>query len=122
MCFCCRFTDAQHHTFLLEFMKSVGQCYLEQGRACHFMLDLLQLDVPSLFGMESAGSTSSLQSDILATSVPDQFTHFLSDYVQRNALQETILGEVETIWVREYVGMCVRRNHTGRHASQLLFT
>ena len=80
------------------------------------MLDLLQLDVPNLFGMESEGSTSSLQSDILATSVPDQFTHFLSDYVQRNALQDSILSEVETIWVREYVV---------RHSNQpfwLLFT
>ena len=87
-----------------------GQCYLKQGRACYFMLDLLQLDVPNLFGMESEGSTSSLQSDMLATSVPDQFTHFLSDYVQRNALQDSILSEVETIWVREHVRMFVRHS------------
>lgn len=105
---CLRFINAQHHTFLLELMKSVGQCYLVQGRACYFTLDLLQLYVPNLFGMESEVSTSSLQSDILATSVPDQFTHFLSDYVQRNALQDSILSEVETSRVREYVRMFVR--------------
>ena len=105
--FCCRFTDAEHHTFLLEFLKSVAQCYLAQGRANHFILDVLQLDVPNLFGTESEGSTSTLQSDILSTSVPDQFTHFLSDYVKRNALQEALLSSVETIWVCVCVCVCV---------------
>ena len=48
---------------------------------------------------DSEGSTSTLQSDILASSVPDEFSNFLTDYIQRSNLQETILGEVETIWV-----------------------
>ena len=86
----------------------MATCYLEQGRAKDFLLDLLQLDVPRLFVMEAEGSVSSIHSDILATSVPDQFTHFLSDYIQRNALSEAILKEVETVWV------CVNVGRVGR--------
>lgn len=77
----------------------MAKCYLEQGRARDFLLDLLHLNVPNLFRMHSEGSTSTLQSDILATTVPDEFINFLSDYIQRNNLQETILNEVDTIWV-----------------------
>ena len=102
-----RFTDAQHHKFLLEFLVSVGQSYLQQGRARDFLLDLLHLDVPSLFVMETEeeeGSTSTLQSDILASSVPEEFVQFLADYIHRNSLQELLLQEVETIWVSEGAG------------------
>ena len=94
-----RFTDAQHHKFLLEFIKTVAICYKDQDRAKDFILDLLHLDVPGLFVTDTEGSTSTLQSDILASSVPDEFSNFLADYIQRNNLQETILGEVEAIWV-----------------------
>ena len=80
-------------------MKSVAKCYLEQGRAKDFVLDLLQLDVPSLFVTEREGSTSTLQSDTTTDSVPEDFTSFLADYIQRNSLQDAMLREVETIWV-----------------------
>lgn len=97
---CSRFTDAQHHKFVLDFLKSVAQTYLNQGRAKDFLLDLLHLNVPNLFVMDSQeGSDSALQNDLLAESVPDEFTHFLSDYIQRNSLHDVILNEIETIWV-----------------------
>ena len=48
---------------------------------------------------DTEGSTSTLQSDILSLSVSDEFSNFLADYIQRNSLQETLLGEVEAIWV-----------------------
>jgi hypothetical protein len=81
----------------------VAKCYKDQDRAKDFILDLLHLDVPGLFVTDSEGSTSTLQSDILASSVPDEFSNFLTDYIQRSNLQETILGEVETIWVSIHV-------------------
>lgn len=93
------FKDAQHHKFLLEFLKSVAGCYLEQGRPKEFIMDLLELNVPDLFMMESEGSTSTIQSDILSSSVPDEFTQFLTEYIQRNQLHEAILQDVEKIWV-----------------------
>ncbi len=49
--------------------------------------------------MESEGSSSTFQSDLLATSVSDAFTNFLTDYIQRNGLRVEILRGVETIWV-----------------------
>ena len=74
-------------------------CYLKQCRAKDFILDLLQLDVPTLFVSESEGSTSTLQSDIVAGSVSDEFSTFLSEYIQRNNLRKAILANVESIWV-----------------------
>ena len=62
-------------------------------------MHLLQLDVPKLFVTETEGSTYALQSDILAVGVPDEFTDFLSDYIQRNNLTDAILAKVETVWV-----------------------
>lgn len=85
----------------------MAKCYKDQDRAKDFILDLLHLDVPGLFVTDSEGSTSTLQSDILASSVPDEFSNFLTDYIQRNNLQETILGEVETIWVSMHVYVCI---------------
>ena len=108
-----RFTDAQHHEFLLAFMRSVAACYLSQGRAKDFVLDLLQLDVPSLFVTETEGSTSTLQSGVETVCVPDEFTSFLTDYIQRNRLQEAMLREVESIWVRPAtVRVLVYATHT----------
>ena len=94
-----RFTDARHHKSLLEFLQSVAVSYLKQCRAKDFVLDLLQLDVPKLFASECEGSTSTLQSDIAAGSVSDEFTTFLSEYIQRNDLRKAILANVERIWV-----------------------
>ena len=89
----------------------MAACYLEQGRAKDFILDLLHLDVPRLFVTESDGNSSvSLTSDALAASVPDEFTNFLTDYIQRNSLGDDILEEVETIWVCDgcVMGVCGR--------------
>ena len=94
-----RFTDAQHHKFLLDFIRSVALCYKDQDRSKDFILDLLHLDVPGLFVTDAEGSTSTLQSDILSISVSDEFSNFLAEYIQRNSLQETLLGEVEAVWV-----------------------
>ena len=62
-------------------------------------MHLLRLDVPKLFVTETEGSTYTLQSDILALSVSEEFTNFLSDFIQRNTLKIAILDKVETIWV-----------------------
>ena len=95
----CRFTDAQHHDFLLKFMRSVAQCYRQQHRATAFVLDLLELEVPSLFVAETEGSTSTLYSGSSTAFVQEEFTSFLADYIQRNRLQDDLLKEVESIWV-----------------------
>jgi len=97
-----RFKDPQHHQFLLEFLKSVSKGYVQQERARDFVLDLLALDVSDLFQMEEEAadeSTVSVHSDIFACCVSDEFTAFLTDFVQRNQLQEALLEETDKIWV-----------------------
>ena len=91
--------DAHHHYFLLEFLKYVARCYHDQGRAKDFIIDLLSLDVPDLFMMDTEGSTSTIHSDIPSNSVPDDFMNFLTEYMQRNQLQEPVLNEMDKIWV-----------------------
>ena len=91
--------DSHHQRSLLDFLKSVGSSYLVQCRAADFVIDLLSLDVPSLFIADHAGSTSTLQSDITTGSVSDEFYAFLSDFIQRNNLRNPILKRVELIWV-----------------------
>ena len=77
----------------------MGVSYLSQGRATDFVLDLLKLDVPTLFVEDCEGSTSTLQSDIVAGSVSEEFSNFLTDYILRNNLRKTILDRGESIWV-----------------------
>ena len=98
--------DSHHHKSLLEFLKSVGSSYQTQGRATDFVLDLLVLNVPSLFVADCEGSTSTLQSDILAGSVSENFSTFLSEFIQRNNLRKPILERIKIVWV-SYVHMYV---------------
>ena len=98
----CRFPDTRHHKLLLEFLQSVGSCYLAQSRANKFIVDLLHLDVPALFVSDNDGSTSTMQSDILSGSIADEFTIFLSGYIQCNNLKRAILDTIESIWVSLY--------------------
>ena len=62
-------------------------------------MDLLELNVSDLFMMDSEGSTSTIQSDVISGNVPDEFMQFLTDYIQRNNLHDAILKDVEKIWV-----------------------
>ena len=48
---------------------------------------------------DTEGSTSTIHSDLMSASVPDEFIQFLADYIQRNQLHEAILKDVEKIWV-----------------------
>ena len=90
--------DSHHQRSLLEFLKCVGSSYLAQGRATDFVVDLLVLDVPSLF-MADHDSTSFMQNDIMTESVSDKFCNFLADYIQRNSLRISILKRAELICV-----------------------
>ena len=97
-----RFPDSRHHKLLLDFLQSVGAHYLAQCRANKFIVDLLHLDVPALFISDNDGSTSTMQSDILSGSIADEFTTFLSGYIQCNNLKRAILDTIESIWVSLY--------------------
>ena len=47
-----RFGGAQNHYYLVDFLKSVAQCYHQDGRAGDLVVDLLKLKVPKLFAVE----------------------------------------------------------------------
>ena len=90
---------------MLEFFQSVAKHYIDQSRAKDFILDLLRVDVPRLFVRSPDQISLSSQhsgegaTDILALPVPDEFSQFLTDYVQRNLLRDQLMDDIETIWV-----------------------
>lgn len=57
------------------------------------MLDLLQLKVPKLFAVEEGGKEDE--------EVCLQFSAFLRNYISRNALKLTILGQIRNILVSD---------------------
>ena len=44
-----RFPSAYDHYYLLDVIRKVAKMYHDEGRACHFVLDLIQLRLPNLF-------------------------------------------------------------------------
>ena len=87
-----RFSGAQNHHYLLDFLKSVAQCYNEDRRAGDLVVDLLKLEVPKLFAVERGGEKDEV--------VRHEFSQFLKNYILRCRLKYTILKEMRNILVR----------------------
>ena len=98
-----RFSGAQHHHYLLDFLKRVANRYCDDGRAGDFVMDLLKLKVPKLFAVEQGGEKDE--------EVRCMFTTFLRNYIHRNALKHTILKNMSKIMVRQ----AVLFKHTTKH-------
>ena len=86
-----------YHPYLLTFLKSIAEHYRIEKRAHEFIMDLLQLNVPKLFAVEPG----ELEED--AQAVAMEFTSFLYDFINRNALKPAILTQLTSIMVRTYV-------------------
>ena len=87
-----RFSSAQRHHYLLDFLQSVAKRYHDDGRAGELVVDLLKLGVPKLFAVEEGEKDEE---------VAHKFSAFLRDYINRNRLRHTILGKMNIILVRE---------------------
>lgn len=94
-----RFVGGNHHFFLLDFICSVADGYLAEGRQNEFILDLLQLNVPKLFAVETGADEASEEMDM---EVAGKFSLFLCDYINKNALRPIILTQMISILVCLY--------------------
>ena len=95
-----RFGGARNHYFLLDFLKSVSNSYLTEGRQGEFVINLLQLKVPKLFAMEEGSDEIAEKEDL---EVARRFSLFLRAYINRHALKHSILGQMSTLLVRPYI-------------------
>ena len=89
-----RFGGAQHHHYMLNFLKSVAEYYHGDGRAGDLVVDLLKLEVPKLFAVEEGGEKIKAEDH--------EFSVFLRDYICRCNLKLTILGKMDAILVRNF--------------------
>lgn len=110
ICAIARYSESQHHKTLLDFLKSVGDTYQEQGRAKEFVLDLLHINVSKLFA--AGHERPPLQHEGGAgTSV--EFSAFLCTYIQKFSISGAVLQDINLIWVclkcgcREYLPILI---------------
>ena len=94
----CRYSEAQHHKTLLEFLKSVGDTYQQQGRAKDFILDLLHLNVSKLFAEGLEVPPLQQHGNTVGTAV--EFSTFLRTYIQKYSIRDAVLQDISVIWVR----------------------
>lgn len=90
---------AQQHRYLLNFLKSVAERYRDDGRAGELVLDLMKLGVPKLF---VEGVPGGVAGEEPRASVPQEFSTFLWEFINRNAVKHTILQQTPLILVRPF--------------------
>ena len=88
-----RFSGAQHHYNLLNFLQSVAKHYFDNGQAGDLVVDLLKLGVPRLFAVVAEGKEDQ--------AVSREFSHFLQGYISRYSLKHIILEKMGDIMVRK---------------------
>jgi len=76
-------------------MGRISEAYIEDSKQDSFIKDLMQLDVPNLFPVQSP------EGDDL--SIQKSFVDMISTFVRKNALKETILKQVVEIMVCTYI-------------------
>ena len=91
-----RFCGAKSHFFLLDFLKLVAARYVMDSRQTLYVMDLLQLKVPKLFAIEEETNETDEKEDV---EVRRNFSAFLWNFINRNALKHSILTNMTTILV-----------------------
>ena len=76
---------------MLEFLRSLAECYKLDQRAKDFIPDLIRLDVPLLFAAENEPGKEG------GNLVGKKFSSFLHEYIQRNNLCPAIMSKIEDI-------------------------
>ena len=71
-------------------MKTVGDHYVQDGCPHDFILDLLCINVPKLFGLPEDTD----ESHPVAVEVQSEFSAFIQSYIHRNALNHFLFVQV----------------------------
>ena len=91
MFICPSFPDACCKRCIISLMKRISEAYEIYNRQNEFVIHLMQLDVPNLFSAQSPNEDDQ--------SVQKLFIDMICTFIQKNALKEIILGQVNDIMV-----------------------
>ena len=91
-----RFSGAHEHRFLLNFIKTVGDRYVKDGRPQDFIIDLLSINVPKLFGLPA---DTDVREHSVAVEVQNEFTSYVLNYIRINTLKAGLLQKMSRILV-----------------------
>ena len=95
MYICISFSDVHCKRCIIDLMGRISEAYIEDSKQDSFIKDLMQLDVPNLFPVQSP------EGDDL--SIQKSFVDMISTFVRKNVLKETILKQVVEIMVCTYI-------------------
>ena len=90
-----RFSGAQHHHYLLNFLKKMAERYHQEHRAAELVVDLLKFEVPKLFAANRGEENDE--------KVRNKFSLFLQEYICRGNLKHIILEKMKVIMVRQTI-------------------
>ena len=90
-----RFSGAQHHHYLLNFLRNMAERYHQEHRAANLVVDLLKLEVPKLFAVDRGEEKDK--------KVRNEFSLFLQEYIRQGNLKHIILEKMRVIMVREAI-------------------
>ena len=90
-----RHSGAHTHRFLLEFIKTVGYRYVKDGRSHDFIVDLLGINVPQLFGLPEDTD----KGHPVAVEIQSKFSAFIQSYILLNTLKIGLLQNMDKILV-----------------------
>ena len=92
MLFYIRLTCASRQTCIHRFLLQIAEYYKEQGKTIDFVYDILKVEVPDLFAVES-------QNDEEAVT---KFVQELHTFIAQNQLKHKLLSNMKKVLVRNY--------------------
>ena len=92
----CRYPGAHTHHFLLNFIKTVGDHYVKARQPHDFIVDLLNIHAPKLFGLPDVTD----KGHPVAMEVQSEFSAFIQSYIHLNVLKIGLLQRMDDIIVR----------------------
>ena len=98
-----RFGSDKSHSFLLDLFERLSMCYATSSRHKQFLIDILRLQAPKLFSCEGHGVLHHEELKEEDTVIPAKhFTSLLRIFIQKHGLRQSVLNDMELIFVSCY--------------------
>ena len=95
MLFSCRFSSSVYcRIYIVSLLERISQVYKSSKKHNMFVMDLMKLDVPNLFLVQSNKED--------ALKVEQRFIGMVRTFIQKNTLQDVILSQIPSIMVSNH--------------------
>ena len=96
MLFSCRFSSSVHcRICIVGLLERISKAYKSDKRHNIFVMDLMKLDVPDLFLLQSNKED--------AVKVEQKFIEMVCSFIQKNTLRDVILRQIPSIMVSNHM-------------------